>query len=384
MGILPRHADRDHHRLRHVRAAGVRIRSARAGEHRLGRHRGLARLVRGRGGAAHLAPRERATAVSRTSSSTGRTSPRWPARRRRGDRAHGLRGRRPGDRAGLARLLRRPALPRQPARRRRAVHVLLRARRPPPRALDLRGPVLGATAADPARGGARGRRADPRRRLLRPRRRAALQHARRDPRARGVRRHARVPDRRPGGRAVRRGGAAVRAARLRDRLRQRRDRRGDARADAAGHDGGEHGDRSPPCSPRRSRAPPAPSWRRRARCIASRARVAYRRTLHTFSAGRAGPRVVSGGGRAPCLGAADDHHVVVLEGALGLAAHPQLDAVPLAEAADALDQVVQARGPAGPALLAAVAVEAEEDREDVLLRGLLLEARAAAASAGRA
>ena len=63
---------------------------------------------------------------------------------------------------------------------------------------------------------------DPRRRLLRPRRRAALQHARRDPRAGGLRRHARVADRRAGGGAVRRGRAAVRAARLRDRLRQRR------------------------------------------------------------------------------------------------------------------------------------------------------------------
>ena len=241
-GILPRHADRDHHGLRHVRAAGVRVLRARAGEHRVGRGAGLARHLRRRGRAARLAPwRGPPPALE----------PRHPPRqhrragrpgRRRGHRPDGLRSGRRLRRAGVGDLLRRPALPGQPPRGRRAVHVLLRARRPPARALDLRGPVLGAAASCAAGGRRGGGRGDPRRRLLRPRRRAALQHARRDPRPGGLRRHARVADRRAGGGAVRRGRAPVRAARLRDRLRQRRHRGGHAGADAARHDGRQHGD----------------------------------------------------------------------------------------------------------------------------------------------
>ena len=55
--------------------------------------------------------------------------------------------RRPGRRARLARRVRRPALPRQPAGRRLAVHVPRRARRPAARALDLRGPYSPALRA---------------------------------------------------------------------------------------------------------------------------------------------------------------------------------------------------------------------------------------------
>ena len=69
---------------------------------------------------------------------------------------------------------------------------------------ELRAALLGR------RGG--GRAARPRRRLLRPRRRAALQHPRGDPRARARGRDRRVPDRRPGDRARRGGRAALRAA----------------------------------------------------------------------------------------------------------------------------------------------------------------------------
>ena len=52
----------------------------------------------------------------------------------------------------------------------------------------------------------------------------------------------RLADRRAGDGAVRRGGAALRAARVRDRLRERGPGRADAGADAARHDGREHRD----------------------------------------------------------------------------------------------------------------------------------------------
>ena len=89
-----------------------------------------------------------------------------PPREHRGARAAGRQGRhrrdgvrrgRPVGRARLARLLRRPALPRQPPRRRRAVHLLPRAGRPAPRPLDLRGPVLRPAARGAAQGRAGGR-----------------------------------------------------------------------------------------------------------------------------------------------------------------------------------------------------------------------------------
>ena len=65
----------------------------------------------------------RATCGSPTTSRTRPTRRAEAARRGRGDRGHGLRRGRPGRRARLADLLRRPALPRQPAPRRLAVHV---------------------------------------------------------------------------------------------------------------------------------------------------------------------------------------------------------------------------------------------------------------------
>ncbi len=126
--------------------------------------------------------------------------------------------------ARLRRVLRRPALSVEPDGRRFAVHVLHRTGREGARALDLRVAVLGgpaARAADGRRGSGRARAG---RRLLRPRGRAALQHARRDPRARRRGRHCGVPDGRAGDRAVRRARVALRAPGLPDRLRERRAR----------------------------------------------------------------------------------------------------------------------------------------------------------------
>ena len=199
-----------------------------AGRHRLGRRARLARHVRGHRGAARLAPREGHRRLSNLVTHRANIAA-LAQLGATGVIAVTVCGAvDPARRARLARVLRRPALPRQPARRRRAVHVLPRARRSPPRALDLRGPVLRAAARRRcSTGGARGRRADPRRR-----RATATSTGRAStPRAeiRGlaaVRRHARLADRRPRGGAVRRGRAAVRAARLRDRLRQRRAGRG--------------------------------------------------------------------------------------------------------------------------------------------------------------
>ena len=154
--------------------------------------------VRGRRGAAHLAPRRGPPRGSRTTSRTARTSRRWPTLGADGvlavtvcgavdpavelgslvcfDDLHFL-ANRLGD-GELCTFFTEPGDARA-------------------RALDLRGPVLGAAAR--ARCSTARREAgvrDARRRLLRPRRRAALQHARRDPRARGLRRHRGVADRR--------------------------------------------------------------------------------------------------------------------------------------------------------------------------------------------
>ena len=180
---------------------------------RAGRRRGRARVPPRRGPRAALQPRG---------------APREPrrarrARRRRRPRGHRVRRGRPGRRARLADLLRRPALPVEPAARRRAVHVLRRGRRPAPRALDLRGPVL----ARAARGAARRR---PRGAGLAMRDGGCYGHVdgpRFNTKAeiRGLaatRRHRRLADRRAGDRARGGGRAAVRARRLRDGLRQRR------------------------------------------------------------------------------------------------------------------------------------------------------------------
>ena len=149
----------------------------------------------------------RATCGSPTTSRTARTSARSPQLGVDGVLAVTVCGAvDPARRARLADLLRRPALPVQPAARRLALHVLRRGRRPAARALDLRGPVLARAARGAAR---RGRRApglaDARRRLLRPRRRAALQHEGGDPRARRGRRHRGLADRRARDGARRRG-----------------------------------------------------------------------------------------------------------------------------------------------------------------------------------
>ena len=229
MGILPRHADRDHHRLRHVRAARVRIRrpelvSTDWGDALVSRgafagaevlhvsrhgegHRRLSNLVTHRANIAALAELGADAVIGVTV--CGAVDPAVEL----GslvcfDDLHFL-----ANRLGDGELC---TFYSEPGDRRRG-HWIFEG----PFSEPLRRALLD--------GGARGGRGDPRRRLLRPRRRAALQHARRDPRPGGLRRHARVADRRPGGGAVRRGRAAVRAARLRDRLRQRRHRGGDAR-----------------------------------------------------------------------------------------------------------------------------------------------------------
>ena len=160
----------------------------------LGRGARLARHVRRRRRRARVAPRDgpRAALQPRRASRQHRRA--GAARRRRRDRRHGLRGGRPGGRARLPDLLRRPALHGQPAAGRLALHVLRRAGRSAARALDLRGPVR-AGAARIAAGGRRAlRTADARRRLLRPRRRPALQHEGRDPRAGRRRRDRRLAD----------------------------------------------------------------------------------------------------------------------------------------------------------------------------------------------
>ena len=101
-------------------------------------------------------------------------------------------------------VLRRSALPLQPAARWLPVHVLHRARRSSPRALDpARQPVLGRHQGGAAE---RRRRRRPRgagRRDLRPRRRPALQHTGRDRAARRGRRDRGEPDGRAGDSAVR-------------------------------------------------------------------------------------------------------------------------------------------------------------------------------------
>ena len=101
----------------------------------------------------------------------------------------------------------------------------------------------------------RGRASGARRRLLRPRRRPALQHAHRDPRARARRRDRGVADRRARDRPGGRGQDPLRAARLRDRLRQRRQaRRADAGRGARAAHRGEHRDVRPHARRRRRRA----------------------------------------------------------------------------------------------------------------------------------
>ena len=113
----------------------------------------------------------------------------------------------PSARARVAGLLRRPALPLQPAARRLAVHVLHRAGRARARPLDLRGPVLGRTCArallDGRGGGGRARCATAAATATSTARASTPRAEIRGLAACG--RHRGVADRGPGDRAVRRG-----------------------------------------------------------------------------------------------------------------------------------------------------------------------------------
>ena len=124
--------DRDHHRLGHLRAARVRWRRSRAGRHPLGRDARLARHRRRRRRRARLAARRRPCPALEPRDAPGQHRGAVGARRRGRGRGHGLRRGRPGRRARVADLLRRPALPGQPPAGRLALHVLCRGRRSAP------------------------------------------------------------------------------------------------------------------------------------------------------------------------------------------------------------------------------------------------------------
>ena len=143
--------------------------------------------LRRRRGAARLAPRRGPPRLSQPGHPPGEHQRAAGARRRRDPRRHGLRRGRPGARARVADRLRRPALPGQPAARRLALHAAHRARQAPAAGT---GSSTGRSPSRCARrcSARRARRGPPgaRRRLLRPRRRAAVQHAGRDPDARAA------------------------------------------------------------------------------------------------------------------------------------------------------------------------------------------------------
>ncbi|CAA9504050.1 MAG: 5'-methylthioadenosine phosphorylase, partial [uncultured Solirubrobacteraceae bacterium] len=228
---------RHHHRLGHLRAAALRGRPGAARGDGVGGGARLPRDVRRGRRAPSLAPRRGARPALQPRRPPGQHRRAGEGRGGRGDRRHGVRRRRPVARARLAHLLRRRPLPRQSPARRRDVHLLRRARRQAARPLDLRGPLRARAARRAAGRGAGGGPSDARRRVLRPRRRPALQHEGRGPRARERRRDGDLADRRPGDRPRRGDRAALRAAGLRDRLRQRRRRRGDAGRHPARDDG---------------------------------------------------------------------------------------------------------------------------------------------------
>ena len=222
--------DRNPDRLRDLRAARAGELGAAAGVHAVGRGADVARDVGGRRGAAHLAPRPGPPAALEPGHAPREHRGAEVRGRDRRARRDGLRRRRPVApssgrwSASTTCTSSRTACPtarcaRSSPSRARASAATGSTRRP--FSSDLR-----ARAARRARGGGRGR---ARRRVLRPRRRPALQHApprsARSP-ARG--RHRRLPDRRARDGPVRRGRAPVRAARLPHRLRQRRQGRGDA------------------------------------------------------------------------------------------------------------------------------------------------------------
>ena len=335
----------DHHRLGHLRAARASRRRAAGGRDAL---RPGARDA----AASSRAPRcctSRATARAIARLSSAVTHQANIARAARARRAGVLAvtvcgAARPDARARLAGRLRRPALPRQPAAGRLAVHAAHRARRCAGRGHWIfDGPFSAAAARGAARGGARGRPSGARRRLLRPRRRAALQHARGDPHADGGRRDRRLADGRARDRARGRGRAPVRAARLRDRLRQRRQaRRADAGRGAGAPDRASRRRPSPASlaaavprvgarRPRAGRAPISASTDPAAlsspRCAAPRRPGARRRARRRarrapFASLLAEPRAgVGAGARPPALHApsstAAPRRVAVLDGHAG-------------------------------------------------------------------
>ena len=250
-------AHRDHHRLGHLLAAGLRGRSGREPVATpWGDALRLARHVRGRRGAAHLPPRARATSrLSNHVTHRANIAALRAARRDAGVLAVTVCGAvDPSVELGslvcfddlhfLANRLADGAL----------CTFHHRAGRPRRGHWIYEDPFSAAAARGAARRRRGGRRRGPRRRLLRPRRRAALQHQGRDPRARGLRRDRRLADRRAGDRAVR----ARRSCRTRcsatrpttptaSRTRRRRSQT------LIEHDGREHGDVRAPCSRPRCR-----------------------------------------------------------------------------------------------------------------------------------
>ncbi|CAA9515682.1 MAG: 5'-methylthioadenosine phosphorylase, partial [uncultured Solirubrobacterales bacterium] len=234
-------ADRRHHRHGHVCARRLRRVGARGRLHALRRRARGSRPRRGRPrDPARRAPRRRPPPALEPGRPPREHRRARRARSRGGARRHRLRRRRPERRARIADRLRRPPLSGQPPARRLAVLLLLGGRRSAPRTLDLRGPVLRGAALDARHRSAGGRPDPPCRGLLRPRRRPPLQHARGDPRPRRLRRDGGESDRGPRGGPVRRGRAALRAARLRDRLCERRQGRGHARRRPPGPDRTQH------------------------------------------------------------------------------------------------------------------------------------------------
>ena len=210
--------------------------------------------VGGRRGAAHLAPRRRASAALQPRHASREHRGAEGAGRRRRARGDGLRRRRSGG-ASWARWCASTTCTSSPT----GCRTARCARSSPSRARCERGhwiyegPFSAALRAALLARRRRRRASGPRRRLLRPRRRAALQHAGGDPRAGGVRRHRRVPDGGPETVLCGEAELPVRAARLPDRLRQRRPRGGDAGRDADRDDGRVDARRSPPCCARRCR-----------------------------------------------------------------------------------------------------------------------------------
>ena len=181
--------------LRPARARGGRSRPRGDAVRRGARLRGALRAGRR---PARRAPRRGAPAPEQRGHPPGQHLGAARARRAGDPGRHGVRVARPRARARHADRLRRPALPGQPPARRLAVHAAHRAR-------ARRGAGTGSSTgpfSEPLRralldGAREAGCARARRRLLRPRRRPALQHADRDPDAHAA--PASPPSRRPPG-----------------------------------------------------------------------------------------------------------------------------------------------------------------------------------------